>query len=441
MATIRDIIQAGRVQPIDVGRAHGTAAQTALTLRDLADRKEAAQERGQLRELAGRGDFTKPGPARDEFMAGARRVAPIKSLDIMKFLGQMDATTRAQRQAEAPALARLLAQVNSQETLDLVKGEAGRMGMDVSDWPTIYDRGQINIVRQVAGVLAQQPPMEVSAGATLVDPVTREPVFTAPKAVTPTSAMKNAAALNLEPGTPEYDDFIRTSSTKPSTQVNLTEETAFAKGRGEANAKFLDGLAQQADEARNQTQTIAAIQNVLGDIETGRGLNTEAGVRLSELARTIGIDINPNLPALQAAQSFQNQLALRFRNPESGFGLTGSTSDRDLSFLKSIPPSIAQTPQGRRIITEVLGRIAGRKQQALEIAYDVVDESGGRSFNRAEYNRRLRDLSRTQPLFDDLRQMLGTPEPEQGGAGSLQGFSNEELDSEFRRLFGGEPPR
>jgi len=75
-----------------------------------------------------------------------------------------------------------------------------------------------------------------------------------------------------------------------------------------------------------------------------------------------GIKIDDQVPIQEALVSAQNKLALRLRNPDSGFGLTGNTSDRDVTFLKAAVGGLENTPQGNQ--AAVITQIAMMRRQA-----------------------------------------------------------------------------
>ena len=69
-------------------------------------------------------------------------------------------------------------------------------------------------------------------------------------------------------------------------------------------------------------------------------------------------------------------MALRLRNPESGLGLTGNTSNKDLQFLKDSVVGLARTEQGNKLIIKFMMRqndmkkAVARKQTQIRQAND-----------------------------------------------------------------------
>lgn len=81
-------------------------------------------------------------------------------------------------------------------------------------------------------------------------------------------------------------------------------------------------------------------------------------------------DSATEVPLMQTLAAAQGSLALRMRNPESGFGLTGSTSDRDLKFLQQTVGSISNTKEANQAI--LTGMIA-KQRWAAEVAREHAE--------------------------------------------------------------------
>lgn len=81
-------------------------------------------------------------------------------------------------------------------------------------------------------------------------------------------------------------------------------------------------------------------------------------------------DSETEVNLLQTLAAAQGSLALRMRNPESGFGLTGSTSDRDLKFLQQTVGSISNTKEANMAI--LTGMIAKQRWSA-EVAREHAE--------------------------------------------------------------------
>ncbi len=371
------------------------------------DSMEEATEAARARS-AGLRAVTEPSVSDDEFVGRAMAISPQAGMDWFKFFQSQDAATLERQKAEAPIWAALLSGVQDQQGYDRVRQTAHARGLDTSDMPPEFNQGNVNYMLQAAKVLADIKPQSVAPGNTLVDPITGQPVFTAPnKPPTPTNLSKLIAERDaLPPNDPrraQYDAAITKASThKPGDRISFGGENELFKTIGKGAGERYNMIQDQAFEAMNQRATYEAIDSVLEGVETGAMKQTTTDIKA--IAKSIGIDleafgITDDVSNVQAANAFSNQLALRFRNPDSGFGLTGNTSDRDVKFLQSITPQVWQTPEGRQMISEVMRRIANRKIDTAMMASDYLQENG--RFD-AGFTRELERYADANPLFDDL---------------------------------------
>lgn len=221
-----------------------------------------------------------------------------------------------------------------------------------------------------------------------------------------TQLMQHAIAAGLEPGTPEYEAFIRENAVKSGVTVNTGPTGAgdMQEEQGKRLGQFLGDtfieMQEQAREAAQQNAQLDRIEQLLEGVQTGRGVPTLTEIQ--GLASTFGIELGSDLGQKEAATSLANQIALRFRSPESGMGLPGATSDRDLSFLQSFPPGIGQSPEGRALITETFRRINTRKQQVAQAALELVQRNAAQGVNGLTFEDvgTLQNLW-AEPMFDD----------------------------------------
>lgn len=180
---------------------------------------------------------------------------------------------------------------------------------------------------------------------------------------------------------PEMQKFMldRAAAGRPSqsTTVISKEETAEAKKVGEGAGTMFNEIQGKAMEAGDMLFAVRGIDKVLEGVETGTGTATKT--QLLKLGRTLGLDIGDTeeISRVEAAQALNAQLALQVRSPDGPFGgLTGATSDRDLAFLQSIPPSISQTPEGRKLVTKAWERGLERRREVSKLATKYRRENG-----------------------------------------------------------------
>ena len=86
---------------------------------------------------------------------------------------------------------------------------------------------------------------------------------------------------------------------------------------------------------------------------------------------TVGLD------KAQYFESITNKMALILRNPDSGLGLTGSTSNRDLSFLKASVPGLSKTAEGNMLILRAYEKVHNYKKAINDEQVRLIEENNG----------------------------------------------------------------
>ena len=112
------------------------------------------------------------------------------------------------------------------------------------------------------------------------------------------------------------------------------------------------------------------------------GLQTGALAGLSKTAKGFAQSLFPNTPidGLAEAEVFtalSNQLALLIRNPESGMGLPGATSNADLIFLKDSVPGLQKSPKGNLMLIEVYRKTYDFQKNMVQEQARLISENGG----------------------------------------------------------------
>ncbi len=181
-----------------------------------------------------------------------------------------------------------------------------------------------------------------------------------------TSAQKDFLFMQ---GLPDEKKAEFQGMSKKGTTVNVNTAEGFdnvsqkeaAKKVGQGVGNRINTRTEQAMEAINQNNEYAVFEEVLkGGTETGFGQETL--LKMKSLAQTFGIE-SEGLAAQELVRQIGSKAALRARNPESGLGLPGATSNRDLAFLKEINPNIVNTREGNLAIIE-----ANRSLNNLKLA-------------------------------------------------------------------------
>lgn len=185
----------------------------------------------------------------------------------------------------------------------------------------------------------------------------------------------------------------------------IAKETETGKQTGELNfmnkkeyQKDYADIRNSAKEAKNMNYTYGQMEQMLDTgIRTGSLANVE--LEAKKFLSVFGID-SKGIAEGQAFKALGNQLALRMRNPDSGFGLTGTTSDKDINFLKSTVPQLTNTPEGNSLIIKLAKEINNRKIEQANIAEKYVQENG--YYDPVAINKKIDELNNTSMFSEDL---------------------------------------
>lgn len=169
----------------------------------------------------------------------------------------------------------------------------------------------------------------------------------------------------------------------PTTNIIMPTEKIVNKGEEAATTTYGAEVGKKAS-LRDNLASEGATQNVqLNRIKLAleRGAITGLGAEtLSEVvsaASTLGMDIPQGIAESEVIRRIQGEMALRARNPESGLGLTGNTSNKDLSFLKSVVPGLQQSKQGNLAIIDLNIRLNKMKQDIAQYQASIISQHGG----------------------------------------------------------------
>lgn len=185
---------------------------------------------------------------------------------------------------------------------------------------------------------------------------------------------------------------------------------AYSKKRAEADSAALDDLFSKADIAQGLMNSFDAFQSVMHGLDTG--LMSGVYADLNRLGASFGLEIDPDADKLQAARAISNQIALRLRNPESGMGLTGNTSDRDVRFLLAAVPRIQNTEGGNAILLDMWGRIQERALLKAQMAAEYEQKHG--RFSKTRFEKEWKEYVDANSLFPDYMEQFGDVNPPEG---------------------------
>lgn len=252
--------------------------------------------------------------------------------------------------------------------------------------------------------------------------------------------------LNLTPeeeraaGIPEPSFAQRNSVTgqiqiddPPAALVDLnidTESDAFKDLPTALQEAVIQGM-ERADTSRRQGQEMRIMRDMASGADTG--LLTPVTLPIKQAFQSVGITLDDDVPLLESMRAQQNQLALRMRNPDSGFGLTGSTSDRDLRFLKESVPGLANTPQGNTAIALIMEAKMRRDADLEELRANYIQDHRGYS----GWTQARQEWVDAHPFFTPEEQTfilsLSSPGAQLEGFGDMSPEDQRELIERERR--------
>lgn len=177
------------------------------------------------------------------------------------------------------------------------------------------------------------------------------------------------------------------------------EEKAFKEKRGQQLGEKYVNIQTAADSALEQLTMYDAVEKGL---ETGvrTGSLGESEQALRKFGSMLGLDTDPTkIAGGELVTAIQNRMALQMRNPESGMGMPGSLSDKDIDFLKAAQIGMGTSGEGNKTLLEVYRRLAKRKIELADLADAHADKFGSlRGFNAAATK-----FHEENPLFEDLQ--------------------------------------
>ena len=151
-----------------------------------------------------------------------------------------------------------------------------------------------------------------------------------------------------------------------STTVNAYERSYDAK-RGEQAATRWQQIQDGGVAAEKRFAQLDALHNLIGDLPSGR-LAEGARLQIQKGLAGIGVEMNMDeIGTREAAEKFANTMGVQMLNDPSN-GLTGPSSDRDVSIYMELQPGLNMTKQGRQLLLDLAAaerRFATRKAEGL----------------------------------------------------------------------------
>lgn len=170
---------------------------------------------------------------------------------------------------------------------------------------------------------------------------------------------------------------------------------------GEDLAKNMAEMRDTGYKAIAKRGTFDLLEKLAADPNTIQGMGADASITMRRIADAFGIK-SEGLAPTQVFQALVNQFALEMRSTSNGGGMPGSMSDKDLSFLRSMAPSISNTPEGNLALIRIMKRINDRNAEVAKLASNYAENNNGRLDRR--FQPLLSQWSEKHPLFGDMAQ-------------------------------------
>lgn len=211
-------------------------------------------------------------------------------------------------------------------------------------------------------------------------------------------AVDQAKAAGEKP--PSFVEYKTGLKKAGATNVNVDTkgENAFATKAGQLQAERYDGLASDAQGAKQMISDVQTLKALGDNIKTGK--LAEAKAAIGPYADALGIKVD-GLSEIQAFEAIVNRVAPSLRVKGSG-----AQSDFELkNFLKSLP-SLGNTAEGNAIATKTMEGLYENKMKAAEIGSRAL----AREITPAEADRMLRNLPDHMADYREYLKKSGKPE-------------------------------
>src|SRR3990167_661725 len=217
----------------------------------------------------------------------------------------------------------------------------------------------------------------------------------------------------------------------PSSAINIyTTERTKGAGEKKATEKFGSGIGERANKRLEQAFDAQRQNNQLERVKLAlsRGAETGGGqefkLDMLNFGRSLGLEIPDTVPEQEIIRTISNEMALRLRNPESGLGLTGNTSNKDLQFLKDSVIGLSRTPQGNLALIDLMNKFNGIKISVAEEQQRIISANGGVVPIDID-TKLMKFVNKQKFLTDEERKQIESLSKPGGGTSAIQGLSPE----------------
>ena len=228
-----------------------------------------------------------------------------------------------------------------------------------------------------------------------------------------TSAMKNAEAQGLVPGSAEYNAFIAKSGS------GVTVNTGDKKG-GEATVTAITDLTKTANSAR---QTLARVDQMTALLDSG--VSTGFGQETITGLKRVGQFFNPEykVKEVAGAEAF-------IGNANAMIGplvkqLGSNPTDKDLRFFVTASPTLGKSVEGNKLLLKGIKLSNARDIALSNAAQEFLQRPENKNIGAeglqgyVKLQKHLTDVATSSPLFtqagqaliDEFTQLTGSPPP------------------------------
>jgi hypothetical protein len=141
----------------------------------------------------------------------------------------------------------------------------------------------------------------------------------------------------------------------------------------EQNSKIMAA----SDAARTRWTALTEAEELTKNPNVAQGAHGPLTLMGKKWAQSFGYDM-AGVPESELLVSAANRSAMEARNPANGAGLTGATSDRDLTFLQNSTFSLSNTPETNQRMIRVLKQVEEHKMEVENFRQQYVANNGGR---------------------------------------------------------------
>jgi hypothetical protein len=229
-------------------------------------------------------------------------------------------------------------------------------------------------------------PKGVVVNGNLVDEQTGDILYQSPAEATETFEILTPEQVQLEGLDPNriYERNKLTNQTRVVGEGGVTTNVNLPSPVDKATERFGEGIGERAstriDQANSAMMQNNNLMRMRESISAGAqtGLGQETLLNVKNFAQSIfGIPISETAGEQEVLRALSNRLVMEVRNPASGMGLPGATSNRDLDFLGAAVPGLAKTPQGNALLIDVIMRQNQFKQDIVMEQQRIIDQNNG----------------------------------------------------------------